>query len=146
MSWKKIPCPVCGNTGYREGRMCPKQSGAGVCITCCKACDCHRTEHPHPCAFYVKYPQIDYDAEITKLTNKIDHLREKVRYYYQRNWIKSAERKERGIDTILRERRRLEEERNERNNKNINLSGNRTCNNDFLHDTWNTDSSRHQAG
>ena len=116
MSWTPIPCPVCGRTGYREGRTCPKQNGAGVCISCCKACDCYRPAHPHPCAFYVKYPQINYDEEITKLTNKINTLREKVRYCYKKNWTKSAYKLEKEIEGLLIDRRRMEAEKNERNN------------------------------
>jgi len=127
MTWQPIPCPVCGRTGYREGRSCPKLGGGSMCIACCKTCECHKEGKTNPCGFYIMYPQIDYDSEIRKLNNRIEHLRDKVRYYYKRNWTQSALKIEKEIEELLRERRRMEaqqkDEKHERNNQDSGTGG-----------------------
>ena len=110
-------CKICGQ-GYREGRQCPAQCGEVVCISCCKKCSYYiNRSYGNPCDWYRYNRKIDYDAEIKKLDCQIGALRQKIRYYYDRSWIQSAQKKEHEVEMLLRLKRRMMEERDEKNRR-----------------------------
>lgn len=133
MKFEPVPCPICGQTGHKEARMCPAEDSKGVCITCCKKCKNYIPDKSNPCGYYRLNNIVDYDSEIKKLNYQIEELRNKVRYYYQRGWKRAAENKEYEIADLLRKKRRLMEERNERNNKNSDTNRNSIHNNSYVH-------------
>ena len=80
------PCPKCGNQHYKESRQCPEHSGLPVCIRCCRECAYY---DPDPCGlkcrWYINHQETDYQSEIEKINQKINHMEGKVRRLYELN-------------------------------------------------------------
>ena len=117
----EMTCPICGRI-TREMRMCPAHDEEAVCMDCCRKCEYHIKNGFNPCGYHRENQTVNYEEELKKIQNKIDSIYQKIDYYYSRNWVNSALKKEKELDEFILEKRRLLEERNERVKDSINSS------------------------
>ena len=101
-------CAMCGRDGYRIGHICSMKDDAIVCEECCSNCTFRRGYH---CGHRSENLQIE--EEIKKLKTQIEFLEKKAFNAYNRGWVRTADNYIWEAKELRRQKRALEEKRNE---------------------------------
>lgn len=100
-------CSVCGNQ-YRVGHICSLRDDQIVCEECCSGCTFRKAWR---CTHRSESLQIE--EEIKMLTRRIEFLEKKAFYAYDRGWVNTADNYIFEAKEARRQKRALEEKRNE---------------------------------
>lgn len=106
-------CSVCGNQ-YRVGHICSLADDKIVCEECCSGCT-FRTAWR--CSHSSEQAQIE--NEIEKLKRRIEFLEKKAFYAYDKGWVNTADNYVWEAKEAMRQKRALEEKRNENRKQGI---------------------------